>query len=66
MALKAAFSKKIPADTAHHCAFASALLAWGLLLTIAPQPIVEEQVTRQVAFNPKIFYFCLQFEIGQV
>lgn len=46
MALKAAFSKKIPAHTAHHCAFASALLAWGLLLTIAPQSIVEEQVTR--------------------
>ena len=45
-ALKTAFSKKVPFHTANHVSFVKSLLAWGLLLTIAPESVVYEQIQR--------------------
>lgn len=43
-ALKVIFFKKVPADTSAHITFANSLMAWGLLLTVASQSVVEEQI----------------------
>lgn len=42
--MKKVFSAKIPADVSHHVALSSALLAWGLLLTVASQSVAQEQM----------------------
>lgn len=53
-ALKAVFSKKIPSDPTHHIAFSNALLAWGLLLTVASESVAQEQVEGVLAIICKI------------
>lgn len=45
-ALKVIFFKKVPADTSAHITFANSLMAWGLLLTVASQSVVEEQIEK--------------------
>lgn len=54
VALKAAFSKKIPSESSLHCAFASALSAWGLLLTIASSSVAMEQMEGCIATMCKL------------
>ena len=47
-ALKTAFSKKVPSNAATHTSFASALSAWSLILTVAADSIVAEQIQKYV------------------
>lgn len=53
-ALKVVFSKKIPSDPAHHVAFTHAMLAWGLLLTVASESVVQEQMEGSLGIICKI------------
>lgn len=53
-ALKSAFSKKIPSEASHHVSFTHALLAWGLLLTVASESVVQEQMEGCISIICKV------------
>jgi len=58
--LKSMFSKKIPSEVSHHTTFTNAILGWGLLLTVASQMVVSEQV------DGVIGVICKLLELGDL